>query len=173
MNLVEAITWRALVWPGHESAALFADRNSWVLQGSATFAYEKQPCRLDYVIRCDEQWRSRDVHVEGWIGNRVVNIDARVDAFPPDCIDADLNFSPSTNLLPIRRLNLNIGDTAAVRAAWLRFPSLQFEPLEQRYTRLAEDRYRYESTSFRAELQVTPAGFPLDYEKVWVAEAHA
>ena len=38
------------------------------------------------------------------------------------CRDIDLNFSPSTNVLPIRRLSLDVGDQAAVRAAWLRFP---------------------------------------------------
>ena len=38
------------------------------------------------------------------------------------CIDIDLNFSPSTNLLPIRRCNLAVGEAVAVNAAWLRFP---------------------------------------------------
>ena len=38
------------------------------------------------------------------------------------CLDIDLNFSPSTNLLPVRRLNLTVGHEATVRAAWLRRP---------------------------------------------------
>ncbi len=32
-------------------------------------------------------------------------------------LDVDINFSPSTNLPPIRRLNLGIGQEAKVRAA--------------------------------------------------------
>ena len=61
------------------------------------------------------------------------------------CVDLDLNFSPSTNLLPIRRLNLSVGQEAAVRAAWLRFPSFILEPLEQLYRRVDATTYRYES----------------------------
>ena len=63
------------------------------------------------------------------------------------CIDLDLNFSPSTNLLPIRRLNLSVGQQATVRAAWLRFPSFALEPLDQLYRRVGESSYRYESAS--------------------------
>jgi hypothetical protein len=37
------------------------------------------------------------------------------------CLDIDLGFSPSTNLLPIRRLTLAVGEAATVRAAWLPF----------------------------------------------------
>ena len=82
------------------------------------------------------------------------------------CIDVDLNFSPSTNLLPIRRRATD------VRTAWLRFPSFALELLEQRYTYLADDRVRYESftTNFAAELRISPNGLVLDYENIWSAE---
>ena len=61
------------------------------------------------------------------------------------CIDVDLNFSPSTNLLPIRRVGLAVGERASVRAAWLRFPEFTLEPLEQIYERVGETAWRYES----------------------------
>lgn len=61
------------------------------------------------------------------------------------CEDVDLGITPATNTLPIRRLNLPIGETRAVTAAWVRFPDLQIEPLPQHYTRLDRQRYRYES----------------------------
>lgn len=41
-----------------------------------------------------------------------------------ECVDIDLNFSPSTNLLPIRRFDLSVGASAIVRAAWLRFAGM-------------------------------------------------
>jgi hypothetical protein len=49
------------------------------------------------------------------------------------CIDLDLNFSPSTNLLPLMDLGLAIGQEATIRAAWLRFPRFALEPLDQVY----------------------------------------
>jgi hypothetical protein len=87
------------------------------------------------------------------------------------CIDIDLNFSPSTNLLPIRRLGLQVGEEASVRAAWLRFPSFRLEPLEQSYTRRETTYvYRNQDSGFTADLRVSPNGMVLDYEGLWIAE---
>jgi hypothetical protein len=88
------------------------------------------------------------------------------------CTDIDLNFSPSTNLLPIRRLNLVIGQAAEVKAAWLRFPSFKLELLPQQYRRLDERTYRYESGGgqFVADLKVNRSGFVIDYPGLWQAE---
>lgn len=85
------------------------------------------------------------------------------------CIDLDLNFSPSTNLLPIRRLGLAIGEEAKVNAAWLRFPGFTLEPLEQLYRRIDRTTYRYESAGgkFVAELRVNTAGFVTHYPNFW------
>jgi uncharacterized protein len=76
-------------------------------------------------------------------------------------------------LLPIRRLDLKIGQAATVVAAWLKFPSFALEPLPQVYRRLDEATYRYESSGgeFVADLQVDPSGFVLDYPGIWNAEA--
>jgi hypothetical protein len=91
------------------------------------------------------------------------------------CHDIDLGFSPSTNLLPIRRLALPIGGRSPVRAAWIRFPELTAEVLEQRYTHLSSDRYLYESAggAFRRELEVDAFGCVIDYPGLWRAEAKA
>ncbi len=84
------------------------------------------------------------------------------------CIDVDLGITPSTNTLPIRRLNLQVGESADVTAAWVRFPELTVEPLAQRYTRLDERRYRYESTTgFSAELEVDELGLVVRYGDIW------
>jgi len=92
-----------------------------------------------------------------------------------NCVDLDLNFSPSTNLLPIRRLDLEIGAQAEVLAAWLRFPSFELEPLSQVYERLGEFKYRYSSRGgqFVAELTVNKTGFVTVYPQSWEAEGSA
>ena len=88
------------------------------------------------------------------------------------CTDVDLNFSPVTNTLPVRRLKLAVGEKAAVRAAWLRFPSFRLEPLEQIYERTAENKYRYESAGgrFATEIETDELGLAVRYGEFWRIE---
>ena len=179
-----AVVWRFLPHPGHEHARLSRIDGLWRLAGSAVFAHASAPCRLDYEVHCDEGWKTLRAAVEGWIGGRRVEMEMAADdgrwtrgGDPcPDvdeCVDADLGFSPSTNLLPIRRLGLDVGESAVVRAAWLRFPDLSFRPLDQRYTRTGDRTWRYESGggAFTADLEVDAAGMVRRYGDVWIAEA--
>ena len=84
------------------------------------------------------------------------------------CEDVDLALTPATNTLPIRRLNLQIGRTDSVVAAWVKLPDLEVQRLPQRYTRLTKDTYRYASdTGFSAEITVDDLGLVSSYAGVW------
>lgn len=173
--------WHRLDRPGHEAARLFFQNSRWHLTGTAVFAHDRQPCRLDYLVVCDSKWQTLSGKVMGWIGSETIDIEVLVDAARrwrlngvehPEvagCTDLDLNFSPSTNLLPVRRLNLFVGQEGRVRAAWLRFPSLALEPLEQLYRRIDDTTYGYESAGgkFVTELQVNATGFVTHYPNFW------
>ncbi len=179
-----SILWRRLDQPGHESACLLFQADSWHLQGTAVFSHGQLPCRLDYHIVCDSTWHTRSGKVAGWVGNRLIEIKLIVTSDQrwllnekesrevAGCVDLDLNFSPSTNLLPIRRLNLAVGQEREVSAAWLRFPGFKLEPLSQLYKRIDETRYRYESDggSFVTELSVNAEGFVTKYPNLWGTE---
>ena len=178
------VLWRRLDRPGHESCRLSFRDPEWRLAGSAVFAHEGRACRLDYLVVCDASWQTISGRVTGWVGDEEVEIELAADAArrwclngkecpgAAGCTDLDLNFSPSTNLLPIRRLGLNVGQEAEVRAAWLRFPSFKLEPLAQTYRRARAATYVYESAggSFVAELRVNEAGFVTHYPNFWQAE---
>lgn len=180
----QSIIWRGIYFPGHEACRLYRRDNEWWLEGTAVFSNDQQPCGLAYIIACDLDWNTLRGSVSGWVGNQDINIELTVDEYhhwrlngKPEsvvdgCVDLDLNFSPVTNLLPIRRLNLGIGDEAEVKAAWLRFPSFELEPLVQVYTRLDEFRYRYSSSGgeFVRELTVNEVGFVTDYPGFWAAD---
>jgi hypothetical protein len=172
------ILWQRLDLPGHDTAALLPSPDGWHLSGVAVLAESERPCRVEYEIACDPLWLTRSCSLRGYIGAHPVALDiARrptgewiVGGTPAmsltGCDDIDLGFSPATNLLPIRRLGLAIGARATVRAAWVRFPELTLEVLEQVYTRLTLEKYLYESAggSFRRELVVDDVGFVLDYQ---------
>jgi catechol 2,3-dioxygenase-like lactoylglutathione lyase family enzyme len=180
-----AILWRRLDLPGHEVAELTPVPTGWQLSGVALVAHDGRPCRLEYHIDCDAAWRTQRVTIRGHLHDAPVELDLTRDSQSvwqangtpvpalEGCPDVDLGFSPSTNLLPIRRLGLAVGDTAFVRAAWVRFPELSLEVLEQTYTRSGDTSYRYESAggAFRRELVVSAEGLVLEYPDFWRAEA--
>lgn len=169
--------------PGHEHTRIAPQGAFWRLSGTSLFLYEGKPSRLDYSVACGADWRTLGGQVSGWLGDRAVEVEYSVNSSRQwrlggvekpaveGCLDVDLNFSPSTNLLPIRRLNLEIGQEAQVQAAWLRFPSFAFEPLEQVYRRLGPTTYHYESAGgkFVAELEVDDSGFVTRYPELWEA----
>jgi hypothetical protein len=198
MTLNQTILWRRLDAPGHEFAQLFFEDAVWRLSGTAIFAFgnpqhgpqhgpQRQPARLDYLVECDADWQTRSARVSGWVGDETVSIGISVDETRcwrlngikvPEvegCADIDLSFSPSTNLLPIRRLRLNVGDEVAETAAWLSFPDFKLEPLDQSYRRISSSGYRYESAAgkFVAQLSVNETGFVTGYPNLWVIEAPA
>src|SRR5262245_10964544 len=183
--MTDTILWRRLDVPGHEYGSVAPRNDRWELSGTALFAHERSPCKLDYFVLCDSGWRTLSAHVRGMFGDRESDLSVSVDerqrwrlngAERPavaGCIDIDLGFSPSTNLLPIRRLSLAVGTEAAVEAAWLSFPSLKFELLPQLYRRESESTYRYESDggTFVRMLEVSAGGLVTCYPGLRQAES--
>jgi hypothetical protein len=182
--LNNSVLWRRLDQPGHEAALLSEGAAGAAIEGTAVFSESGRPCRLDYLVVCDGAWRTLSARVTGWLATTTVDIAVGVDAARrwtingrpcPDldgCNDIDLSFSPATNLLPIRRTRLAVGAQVSVRAAWLRFPAVTLEPLDQSYERLSESRYRYESGggSFVAILETNAVGLVTLYPGLWQLE---
>jgi hypothetical protein len=89
------------------------------------------------------------------------------------CLDLDFGFTPSTNLLQLRRLALAEGQGTDAPAAWLDVSTGAFAVLVQRYERRSATTYWYEAPRFSyAELlEVDPLGFVRRYPGLWEAEA--
>ena len=180
----DAIVWRSIILNGHEYCRILHETDRHHLIGAAVFSKNHTPTSLDYFIECDAQWRTISTQVSGWVGEKRIDILISVKSDGrwvlngeehkdvEGCIDVDLNFSPSTNLLPIRRLNLEIGQDAEVTAAWLRFPGFKLEPLKQTYRRLDLSTYRYESGggTFVRDLSVNSEGLVTRYPEIWEVE---
>jgi len=131
--------------------------------------------RYSYEIVCESDWTFRQLRLEAAAGERTLLItsDGRgrwevggaVRSDLTDAIDLDLAITPFTNTLPIRRLDLAVDDEADVTAAYVSFPDLEVTLDEQRYTRLDEDIYLYESLDgdFSREITVDHDGIVVDY----------
>ena len=179
--------WRRIDVPGREDARVERTRDGWRLTGALDVEDDGVAASLRYTIDCDERWHTRSALIEGSASGRPIRValDAdgagawRRDGEPlpalAGALDVDLGFTPATNTLPIRRLALAVGETQPVRSAWLRFPELRLEPLEQTYTREAKLVFRYHATvdgePFTARLDTDAFGRVLRYEGLWEAES--
>lgn len=136
-------------------------------------------CAVSYQIDIDQQWVTRRARI-GLDSDpgRTLEIDHDGPATwwvngvtRPDldgCLDIDLGISPSTNTLPIRRLQLDVGQIESLDVVWVRFPDLTVDVLGQSYERRKESVYRYRSNSFQADLEVDERGVVVRYgDDLW------
>ena len=186
---LRAVLWQGIFRPGAEWCELARTGDGWRLSGTALIALDGSPSTARYAIDLAPDWstrearigaragveeRERSLHLRADNGEwRIERESATAHRDDPDSvrglIDIDLGFTPATNTLPIRRLAPAVGGSVNVTALWVRFPELTIEPLPQRYTRLGETRYRYESAggAFVAELEVDDLGLVVSYEGGW------
>src|SRR5687767_2362522 len=178
--------WRLLDVPGREEARIEQTAGGWRLTGHVEADEAGIPAQLVYVGECDRDWRTRRAIVTGQAAGAPVRFEFTADGngrwtlngaplpLAEGALDIDLGFTPATNLLPIRRLQLAVGERADVRTTWVRFPELRVEVLEQSYQREAARTFRYDASvdgeRFQARLDTDEFGRVLRYEGLWEAE---
>jgi hypothetical protein len=154
---------------GHEILTLGWESGGWTADGVVTGR------DIHYVVRTDERWRLRQFllfrdlpEADLWLGvdpaGRWGEINGARRPELDGCTAVDLVCTPFTNTLPIRRLRIEVGDTAEVLVARVDHETLAVTPERQRYTRMALDRWRYEDEAgFTADLEVDEHGLVRDY----------
>lgn len=130
---------------------------------------------LSYRLKLDALWHTRDVLVKTTSGH-VLHLESdgrrhwqengKDQPALQGCIDIDIQATPITNTLPVRRLDLETGESMEIRLCYITVPDLAVFPSSQRYTALeAGSLYRFESLEdgFTADLPVDQDGFVCDY----------
>jgi hypothetical protein len=198
MRSVASILWRRLDLEGHDACLLSEigllsasgqpseTDGGRSLRGQALFVQDGKPCSIAYEVTCDAGWHARSAHIEGFLGTQDLHyaierladggwtLNGERQGEVAGLIDVDLGFTPATNLLAIRRFDLEVGMSTQAPAAYLTFPELRLVRLEQTYRRLDEARYAYAAPMFGYDeiLKVSPAGFVFDYPGLWRGAAH-
>lgn len=181
MRIETSILWRRLDQEGHDACLLCKTDDGWRLKGHALFLHDGQACSLAYVVDCDAGWGTRSARVGGFVGTQELRYEIKrladgqwmlngmEQAEVAGLVDADLGFTPATNLLAIRRFDLAIGAATPAPAAYMALPELRLERLDQSYRRLDGSRYAYAAPKFGydAVLTVSSAGFVLYYPGLW------
>lgn len=174
------ILWKRLDTHGLEECMAHKIDHHQILYGKSMFFEDEKICNLNYRVLCDMNWRSAGASVKGYIDEKEISVEIikngetwlvnnQEQQTLKNCSEIDLGFTPSTNLMPIKQMMERNLTELEIETAWLKFPELRFEPLEQRYTRLSDMNYSYESSNgIKTELQINEFGFVIDYPGQWV-----
>ncbi|WP_035869663.1 putative glycolipid-binding domain-containing protein [Cryptosporangium arvum] len=175
---------------GAELAVVHTDRGlrarGWALGA------EPEPYTSHYTLATDESWATVSLEIqtegEGWARSlRMTRKSARDEwkvrasetgtlngspagsEYPErivDALDVDIAFSPLTNTLPIRRLDLlnqPVGAEFELNVAFVQLPSLSVISNEQRYAVAGDGEIGYRSGDYRVQITVDREGFVVDY----------
>jgi hypothetical protein len=171
--------WRHLDGQGFERFELARSSDGWRLAGTIVAQGPGGPVEARYQVACDAEWRTRRANVilQEDAGERRLALEVSDGRWLANgealtglggCADVDLEWTPSTNTLPLRRLAPPVGaGTGPLPVAWVRFPALTVERAEQEYRRTSERRYHFSTGSFHADLDVDDEGLVVLYQDGW------
>ncbi|MPY16028.1 putative glycolipid-binding domain-containing protein [Paenibacillus glucanolyticus] len=180
-QLLQSLLWNRHDLPSLEHSRLYQHQEGFTLTGTVVASLDTQPLHCSYEVKTTSGWKTREVRIHLSNGTKEQSLHLKQDednrwwssgtelrSFA-GMNDIDLGITPSTNTLPIRRLQLKPGESASMIAVWIQFPSLTVSPLPQRYTRTGERSYRYESNNgaYQADLEVDEHGLVTKYADVW------
>jgi len=177
------ILWKHLDGDGRDFCRLRRDEEGWLIHGHAVFLHDRSPASLSYRVTATPGWHTIAAQVTGWIGADEIDIriaqagdgtwllDGERQDVAPGIVDLDLGFTPATNLLPLRRLSLDIGARADAPAAYFDLSERGLSVLEQSYRRLDVESYAYAAPAFgyEAVLTVDATGFVRRYPDLFEA----
>jgi hypothetical protein len=185
-HTTRTVVWQPIGRQWLDHCLLRGTRSGWSLEGTIVGLLEDGPLRIAYRISTDRFWQMGMIGITLWHGveQHSLRINRGPDGVWTDllagqplgdelatCEEIDLAFTPATNTIPIRRLDLEIGESREMAVTYVTFPELTVKPMRQRYTRLAAQRYRYESgptlSEFSAEIDVDADGLVTAYPNAW------
>jgi uncharacterized protein len=185
MTIAASAFWRRLDLAGHEACWLEQGASGWTLEGAAVFRHASGPASIVYSVTCGAGWETLSGQIRGRLGGRRIDYIIRRNtlwfvnevAMPglEHLVDLDLGFTPSTNLLPLRRVPIGQGETRLLPAAWFDVDAGTLTELPQTYERRGELAFWYEAptTGYSGLLEFDPNGFVRRYPGLWEAAAIA
>ncbi len=178
---MKTVLWTAPFLHSTEYFMLISQPDGFQLNGTINLLLEDEPAQVVYRIDCDNNWVTRRVEVQQRRPNGDKHLILTVDKalnwqqdgllvpWATGLTDIDLSITPATNMLPIRRHNLQIGESRQVNCVWVQPPALTLSTLPQIYTRIDSHHYDYAAPSlnFQAVLSVDDDGVIINYGDLW------
>ena len=171
--------------PGLEHLRITKSKDAIVADGVIVRATSSAAFRVLYHITCNSngQFRSVDLRLgtdsdkrltlttEG--NGRWQDESGRAIAELEGCFEIDISATPFTNTLAIQRLQLEVGQSSELTAAYIKLPEMHVEAVPQRYTCLergeSRSAWKYEGLfrNFTAILPIDHNGLVIDYPETF------
>ncbi|MCI0709608.1 MAG: putative glycolipid-binding domain-containing protein [Chloroflexi bacterium] len=178
---MKVILWTSPTLHSAEYFTLTSKEDSAQLKGTINLWLEGQPTQVIYTIDCDLNWITRRITLKqrrpDGETHLVLTVDEALNWYDDGTLlpwaagltDIDLSITPSTNMLPLCKHNLQIGESLDVNCVWVQPPSLSLSTLPQHYTRIDAQHYDYAAPSldYRAVLSVDEDNIVLQYGDLW------
>ncbi|ANI93089.1 putative glycolipid-binding domain-containing protein [Dietzia timorensis] len=169
------VVWTGLEDPSREVCSIESGPQGVVIasriQGGDSDCSYRLQVTVDWTFESLEiQSNGRDLDLRlterGWVVDGTQRPDLK------DAHEVDISVSPLSNTLPIRRLDLAVGESADITTAYIRVPELDVTTDPQRYTRTDENVYLYESrdSDFRRSVLVDSEGLVIEYPGLFQRE---
>ncbi len=176
------VLWEQLLGKGLEHLILHQSENI-EAESLAVGIVNGFPYRIQYQIVCDLDWNTQKTKVVELLSGKEVVLVKSGDGWLDEnnyaieslhgCADVDIMVTPFTNTLPIRRLELEQGDSKEIPVVYISVPDLCPSKLNQRYTCISQDKdggtYKYEnlSSGFTSEVKVDADGLVVEYPGIF------
>lgn len=170
------LVFSSLRWPGREQVRVRTGDHGASAEGLIVGGPDDPELRIRYRVECNSAWATTAATLDtptGQVRLRRSGQTWQLDGvLRPDlagCLDIDIALTPFTNTLPIRRLGLEVGEEAEIAVVYLQPAEhpVEVREMHQRYTRLDEHVYRYQSGAFSRDLEVDSDGIVLTYPGIW------
>jgi hypothetical protein len=180
---------RDIVWATWDGTGLEhlrltdASEGGFVADSALIAVIENVAYRVRYRTRIDSAWQTRSIWVDvedpdgtrrtvALIGDGQGNWtdtagEPRLDL--EGCIDIDIEATPFTNTLPIRRLGIQEGQVEPISVVYFSIPSLDVAPEIQRYTGLPGGAFQFEAmtSGFTETIETDSEGFITTYPNLF------
>jgi uncharacterized protein len=180
-SIAKTILWTSSTLHSAEYFTLKGWSEGYLLDGTINTLLDGQPTQIVYSIDCDQDWITRRVALRQYTAQGEQRLFLTVDAalnwysdgvlipWAAGLTDVDLSVTPATNMLPIRKHQLQIGEKREVNCVWVQPPTLELATLPQHYTRIDARHYDYAAPTldYTAMLTVDEDGVIIQYGDLW------
>lgn len=179
------IHWKGREYASRESCRITTGDEGLKVDSVIRGSYREKNYRIEYNILANSAWEVLTFSVTSQVngGESLVALESdgkgswktreglALDQFN-GCIDIDISLTPFTNTLPIRRLNLSIGEASEIRVLYLDLLNEETKPVSQKYIRISQAEYLYQNipNDFEALVTVDNDGLVVDYPGLFERE---